>query len=295
MNDVPGGYAYPQQVRFELDESSLTDYRLAAEFLNMNQVDVACLQHEYGIFGGADGRYILRLLRRPAHAGRHHPAHGVAATRRPDSGRRCRSWPELSDRLVVLSHKAGEFLRDIYGVPDEKIAFIHHGIRDVPFVDPNYYKDQFGVEGRRVILTFGLLSPSKGVEHMVRALPAVVKRYPETVYIVLGVTHPHVLRHDGESYRLSLQQMAKTLGVAGNILFQNRFVDDQELSELLGAADVYVTPYGNAAQISSGTLAYAVGSGKAVVSTPYWYASEMLAEERGVSCRSTIPRRWPSR
>ncbi len=199
MNDVPGGYAYPQQVRFELDESNLTDYRLAAEFLNMNQVDVACLQHEYGIFGGADGRYILRLvdeLRMPVVT----TLHTVLQDPTPGQKDTLQKLAGLSDRLVVLSHKAGDFLRDIYQVPEEKIAFIHHGIPDVPFVDPNYFKDQFGVEGRRVILTFGLLSPNKGIEHMVRALPAIVERYPETVYIVLGVTHPHVLRHDGESY-----------------------------------------------------------------------------------------------
>lgn len=280
MNDVAEGYRYPQHVRFELDETRLTDYRLAAEFLNMNQVDVACLQHEYGIFGGDDGRYILRLigdLRMPVVT----TLHTVLKDPTPGQLDTLRKLADLSDRLVVLSRTAGEFLQDIYGVPKEKIAFIHHGIPDVAFVDPNYYKDQFGVEGRRVILTFGLLSPNKGIEHMVRALPAIVERYPETVYIVLGVTHPHVLRHDGESYRLSLQQLAKSLGVDGNLTFQNRFVDPQELREFLGAADVYVTPYVNEAQISSGTLAYAMGSGKAIISTPYWYASEMLAQGRG--------------
>jgi glycosyltransferase involved in cell wall biosynthesis len=280
MNDVAGGYHYPQRVRFELDDSRLTDYRLAAEFLNMNQVDVACLQHEYGIFGGADGRYILRLigeLRMPVVT----TLHTVLKDPTPGQLDTLRKLADLSDRLVVLSRTAGDFLRDIYQVPEEKIAFIHHGIPDVAFVDPNYYKDQFGVEGRRVILTFGLLSPNKGIEHMVRALPAIVERYPETVYVVLGVTHPQVLRHEGESYRLSLQQLAKSLGVAGNLIFQNRFVDPQELSEFLGAGDIYVTPYVNEAQVSSGTLAYAMGSGKAIVSTPYWYAAEMLAEKRG--------------
>ena len=280
MNDVAGGYHYPQRVRFELDDSRLTDYRLAAEFLNMNQVDVACLQHEYGIFGGADGRYILRLigeLRMPVVT----TLHTVLKDPTPGQLDSLRKLADLSDRLVVLSRTAGDFLRDIYQVPEEKIAFIHHGIPDVAFVDPNYYKDQFGVEGRRVILTFGLLSPNKGIEHMVRALPAIVERYPETVYVVLGVTHPQVLRHEGESYRLSLQQLANSLGVAGNLIFQNRFVDPQELSEFLGAGDIYVTPYVNEAQVSSGTLAYAMGSGKAIVSTPYWYAAEMLAENRG--------------
>src|SRR5680860_891890 len=175
MNDIPGGYDYPQQVRFELDEARLTDYRLAAEFLNMNQVDVACLQHEYGIFGGADGRSILKLigeLRMPVVT----TLHTVLKDPSPGQLETLRKLAGLSDRLVVLSRAAGDFLRDIYGVPEEKIVFIHHGIPDVAFADPNYYKDQFGVEGRRVILTFGLLSANKGIEYMVRALPSIVAR-----------------------------------------------------------------------------------------------------------------------
>ena len=188
----------------------------------------------------------------------------------------------LSAKLVVMSHRAAGFLRDIYGVPEEKIAFVHHGIPDLSFVDPNYYKDQFGVEGRTVAATFGLLSPNKGIEHMITAMPEIVKNHPEFMYLVLGVTHPNVKKHEGERYRTSLQRLATSLGVAENVQFLNRFVDIQELCEFLGCADVYVTPYGNEAQITSGTLAYAMGSGKPVVSTPYWYATEMLAEERGV-------------
>ena len=280
MNDVAGGYRVP--AAGALRAGRVAPHRLPAG----RRVP----QHEPGgrRLPAARVRHLRRRRRplhpaadrRAAHAGRDHAAHGAegshawAAGHPAEAGRALRpsGGLEPQGRRVPAGHLQ---------VPEEKIAFIHHGIPDVPFVDPNYYKDQFGVEGRRVILTFGLLSPNKGIEHMVRALPAIVERYPDTVYIVLGVTHPHVLRHDGESYRLSLQQLAKTLGVAGNILFQNRFVDDQELSEFLGATDIYVTPYGNEAQISSGTLAYAVGSGKAIVSTPYWYATEMLAEERG--------------
>ena len=166
-------------------------------------------------------------------------------------------------------------------MPERKIAFIHHGIPDVPFVDPNYYKDQYGVEGRQVILTFGLLSPGKGIETMIDALPAIVANHPETVYIVLGATHPHVKREQGESYRLSLQRRALELGVGDHVIFHNRFVDLKELCEFLGAADIYVTPYLNREQITSGTLAYALGCGKATISTPYWYAEEMLADGRG--------------
>ncbi len=280
MNDVPEGYAYPSQVRFEVNHRVLPEYRLAADFLNMNLVEVVCLQHEFGIFGGENGAHVLDLLgdlRMPIvttfHSILQDPTAGqMAITRR---------IAQLSDRLIVMSRRGGRILREVYDVPSEKIAFIHHGIPDVPFVDPNYYKDQYGVEGRKVILTFGLLSPGKGIETMIDALPEVVVRHPEAVYIVLGTTHPHVKKEQGEAYRLSLQHRARDLGVGDHLVFHNRFVDLKELCEFLGAADVYVTPYLNREQIVSGTLAYALGCGKATISTPYWYAEEMLAEGRG--------------
>jgi hypothetical protein len=187
----------------------------------------------------------------------------------------------LSDKLIVMSKKGMEFLMDIYSVPEEKIAFIHHGIPDTPFIDPNFYKDQFGVEGKKVLLTFGLLSPSKGIEYVIKALPAVIKRHPDIAYIILGATHPHVLKVDGEEYRISLQQLAQNLKVSEHVIFQNRFVELKELCEFLGTADLYITPYTEEAQITSGTLAYAMGTGKATISTPYWYASEMLSDGRG--------------
>ncbi len=187
----------------------------------------------------------------------------------------------LSDRLVVMSDMAHEILSDVYGAPREKIVTIPHGISDVPFVDPNFYKDQFGVEGKDVLLTFGLLSPGKGLEYVIEALPLIVERHPGVVYIVLGATHPHVKREYGEEYRNSLIRRAHDLGVSEHVMFQNRFVEKQELCEFLGATDIYVTPYLNEEQITSGTLAYALGAGKATVSTPYWYAEEMLAEGRG--------------
>jgi hypothetical protein len=187
----------------------------------------------------------------------------------------------LSDRLVVMSRQAVEFLTDIHKIPLSKIAMIHHGVPDVSFVDPSYFKDLFGVEGHRVILTFGLLSPSKGIEYMIDALPAVVRQHPDVVYMVLGATHPHVLRAQGEEYRIMLQRRARERGVRENVIFQNRFVTLPELTEFLGAADLYVTPYLSETQIVSGTLAYALGAGKAVISTPYWYATELLAEGRG--------------
>lgn len=280
MNDVPEGYRYPDQVRFEVNQRMLAEYRLAADFLNMNRVEVVCLQHEFGIFGGENGSHVLDLLsnlRMPLvttlHTVIQAPTAGqVAITRR---------IAQLSDRLVVMSRRAEQILQEVYGVPAGKIAMIHHGIPDVPFVDPNFYKDQYGVEGRKVILTFGLLSPGKGIETMIDALPAVVRQHPEAVYIVLGATHPHVKKNHGEAYRLALQRRARELGVGEHLIFHNRFVDLKELCEFLGAADIYVTPYLNKEQIVSGTLAYALGSGKATVSTPYWYAEEMLAGGRG--------------
>jgi glycosyltransferase involved in cell wall biosynthesis len=281
MNDTPQGYPYPSRVHFEMNEQSRRDYRLAAEFLNINGVEVASLQHEYGIYGGAAGEFVLDLigrLRMPVVT----TLHTVLREPTPDQIRVTSEIARLSARLVVMSHKAAGFLRDIYEVPEEKIAFVHHGIPDLPFVDPNYYKEQFGVEGRTVAATFGLLSPNKGIEHMITAMPEIVKHHPGFIYLVLGVTHPNVKKQDGERYRTSLQRLAETLGVTENVRFLNRFVDIQELCEFLGCADVYITPYGNEAQITSGTLAYAMGSGKPVVSTPYWYAVEMLDEGRGV-------------
>ncbi|HOM29786.1 MAG TPA: glycosyltransferase family 4 protein [Deltaproteobacteria bacterium] len=280
MNDVPEGYPYPPQVRFEINQRVLRDYLMAAEFLNISGVDVACLQHEYGIFGGDYGVYILDLLenlRMPVVS----TLHTVLKEPNPWQLAVVKRLAQLSDRLVVMSNKARQILREVYAVPEHKTVMIHHGIPDVPFVDPNYYKDQYGVEGRKVILTFGLLSPGKGIETMIEALPLVVKNHPDAVYIVLGATHPHVRRDQGESYRLSLQRLARGLGVGDHVIFHNRFVDLQELCEFLGAADVYVTPYLQKEQITSGTLAYALGSGKATVSTPYWYAEEMLADGRG--------------
>lgn len=280
MNDVPEGYPYPAQVRFEVNQHLSADYRLAADFMNMNRVETACLQHEFGIFGGDNGAHILELL-----SGLRMPLVTTLHTviQSPSAGQMVvtRRIAQLSDRLVVMSRKAVAILHEVYGVPSEKIVVIPHGIPDVPFVDPNFYKDQFGVEGRKVILTFGLLSPGKGIETVIEALPQVVRENPEAVYIVLGATHPHIRKDQGESYRLSLQSRARELGVGGHIIFHNRFVDLEELCEFIGAADIYVTPYLNREQIVSGTLAYALGSGKATISTPYWYAEEMLADGRG--------------
>jgi glycosyltransferase involved in cell wall biosynthesis len=279
LNDRPEGYDYPSEVQFEIQQNQLQDYYTAADYLHANRVDAVCIQHEFGIFGGRDGSHILKLmsrLRMPVIT----VLHTVA--RRPDSGHRAivQQIAERSDRIVVLSQMAADFLHESYDVND-RVAYAPHGIPDLPFVDPNYYKDQFDVEGRKVILSFGLLSPNKGFEYMIRAMPRVVKAHPDAAYVILGATHPHVRKAHGESYRLELQRLAASLGVGDRVLFHDRYVDLRELCEFLGAADLYVTPYLNEEQVVSGTLAYALGAGKAVISTPYWYASEMLADGRG--------------
>jgi glycosyltransferase involved in cell wall biosynthesis len=280
MNDVLRGYRYPSQVRFEVNQRVLAEYRLAADFLNTNQVDVVCLQHEFGIFGGENGAHVLDLLsnlRMPRITTLH------TVLQAPTTGQMAiiKRIAQLSDCLVVMSLGAEQILQEVYGVPSEKVVLIHRGIPDVPFVDPNSYKDQCGVGGRKVILTFGLLSPGKGIEIMIDALPAVAEQHPEAVYIVLGATHPNVRRDQGEAYRHLLHRRARELGVGENVIFHNRFVDVKELCEFLGAADIFVTPYLNREQTVSGTLAHALGSGKAIVSTPYSYAEEMLADGRG--------------
>jgi glycosyltransferase involved in cell wall biosynthesis len=279
MNDAGKRHAYPARVRFEIGESDVASYRRAADFLNVNAVDVLCVQHEYGIFGGRAGSHVLELLRElrmPIVT----TLHTILAEPNPQQRAAMDELTRLSERLVVMSSHGASLLRDVHEVPDHKIDLIPHGIPTVPFASRN--KDQLGVEGKSVILTFGLLSPDKGIEHVIDALPAILARFPDTVYIVLGATHPHVKERHGETYRLMLENRAQRLGVDSSIIFHNRFVSQDELTEFLAAADIYVTPYLNPEQTTSGTLAYAVGSGKAVISTPYRYASELLADGRGV-------------
>jgi glycosyltransferase involved in cell wall biosynthesis len=281
VNDRAEGYDYPPEVRFEIEEQDLDSYLRAADFLNFSNTDVVCLQHEYGIFGGPSGSHVLGLLRdlrMPVVT----TLHTVLREPSVDQRRALEQVCDLSARVVVMTERARSFLREVYHVDPEKLDLIAHGIPDTPFVDPTFFKDQFGVEGKHVLLTFGLLSPNKGIEHMLRALPAVLAEFPDLVYIVLGATHPNLVREQGESYRLSLERLARDLGVEQNVSFYNRFVELDALTEFLGAADLYVTPYLNPAQVVSGTLSYAFGCGKVVVSTPYWHAEELLADGRGV-------------
>jgi glycosyltransferase involved in cell wall biosynthesis len=289
VNDVEGGYAYPSRVRFELTEKDIDSYLRAADFLNINSVDLVCLQFEYGIFGGRAGSHILALLRDlrvPIVTTLH------TILREPDADQRrvLEEVAALSDRLIVMSKRGAEFLQDVYHVLPEKIDLIPHGIPDLPFVDPSFHKDLFGVEGKIVLLSFGLLSANKGIENVISALPAILTKHPNVVYFIVGATHPHVKQQEGETYRFSLQWLAQAKGVEGQVIFYNRFVSLEELVEFIGAADIYITPYLNPAQIVSGTLAYTVGAGKAVISTPYWYAEEVLAGERG----ALVPFRDPA-
>lgn len=280
MDDVPAGYAYPDEVHFQIQAHQQTDYRRAADLLNINQIDLVIVQHEYGIYGGAAGSLVLDLMRRlrmPVITTLH-----TVLTKPTEAQKKVtHRLAELSERVVVMSHRAESILTGTYSVCADKIAYIPHGIPDVPFTDSSFFKDRFGVEGRKVLLTFGLLSPGKGLEVALDAMPGIVAKHPDVVYIILGATHPHVLRHEGDAYRNSLVRMTQRLGISEHVMFQDRFVSLEELCGYIGAADVYVTPYLNPAQITSGTLAYAMGAGKAVVSTPYWYAEELLAEGRG--------------
>ncbi|MFN0069638.1 MAG: glycosyltransferase family 4 protein [Limisphaerales bacterium] len=280
VNDRAGGYDYPAEVRFEVAEQDLPSYLRAADFLNITDVDVVCVQHEFGIFGGPAGSHVLALLRElrmPIVT----TLHTVLREPNPEQRRVMRELVRLSTRVVVMSERGREFLRDIHQVPDAKIDLVPHGIPDMPFADPNYFKDEFAVAGRQVLLTFGLLSPNKGIEYALRALPDIIREFPNVVYVVLGQTHPNLLRDEGEAYRLGLERLAKDLGVQKHVVFFNRFVELEELMRFIGAADIYLTPYLTESQVTSGTLAYAFGAGNAVVSTPYWHAAELLTAERG--------------
>ncbi len=280
VNDRVAGYDYPPRVRFQIDEPDIDSYRRAADMLNFDKADVLSVQHEFGIYGGPAGSHLLALLsevRMPVVTTLH------TVLQEPDPVQRA-VMDELirrSDRLIVMAAKGREILLETYSTPPDKIDAIAHGIPDMPLEDPRSYKAQFGVDGRTVLFTFGLIGPGKGIEHVIEALPAIIAEHPEVVYLVLGATHPHLMAAEGESYRLGLERLAYDRGVGEHVIFFNRFVTLEELKEFIGATDIYLTPYLNEAQITSGTLAYVFGAGKAVVSTPYWHAQELLADGRG--------------
>jgi glycosyltransferase involved in cell wall biosynthesis len=280
VNDTEDGYDYPARVRWSLAQDDVKSYHEAAEFLNFNNIDMVCLQHEYGIFGGQAGSHILHLLR-----GLKMPVvttlHTVLREPDPNQLMVMEEIAKLSDRLIVMSQLSSQFLQEIYKVSGSKIDMVPHGVPDLPFLDPNFYKDRFGVEGKAVLLTFGLLSPNKGIENVIQALPQILSKHKNVVYMVAGATHPHILRREGDQYRAHLQALAKEVGVESSVFFHNRFVSPEEMVEFIGAADIYITPYRHEAQVVSGTLAYALGAGKAIISTPYWHAVELLDDRRG--------------
>jgi glycosyltransferase involved in cell wall biosynthesis len=280
VNDAQSSYSYPARVRYAITEGELSSYQAAAAFLNSARVDIVCLQHEYGIFGGKSGSHIsrfLQYLKMPVVTTLH------TVLREPDLHQRLvmEVIAARSDRLVVMSRHSACFLRDVFKVPGEKIDLIPHGIPDLPFEEPDVCKETFSVKGKTVLLTFGLLSPNKGFENVIQAMPSILSRHNDVVYIIAGATHPHVRLREGDQYRFQLQALAKARGVEENVVFLNRFFSPQEMASLVGAADIYITPYCHEAQAVSGTLAFAMGAGKAIISTPYWHAKELLDDGRG--------------
>jgi glycosyltransferase involved in cell wall biosynthesis len=271
---------YHDPVKFEIRQNVRNDYVCAADYINFSHVDLVSVQHEFGLFGGEAGSYLSLLLRR-LKAPIVTTVHTVLNEPRHDYYRAMVDICDCSQKIVTMNERGVTMLQGVYGISPKRIHLIPHGIPDLPFVDSNYYKGKFGLEGRKTILTFGLINKNKGIEVMLRAMTEIVRADPSVIYIVLGMTHPSVLRCDGESYRFSLQKLVRELNLQDHVIFHNRFVNDEELHNFLCAADIYVTPYLGREQLTSGTLAFAVGTGKAVVSTPYWAAEELLDDGRG--------------
>jgi glycosyltransferase involved in cell wall biosynthesis len=281
MNDRGAHYDYPEHVVCSIDQDEIGDYQRAAHRINASGADIVCVQHEYGIFGGAAGMHLLRLLDR-VRAPVVVTLHTVLEAPSPEQRGVIEALVRRAARLVVMAEKGKTLLMQVHGVAEDRIAVIPHGTPDRAIDSGAGLKHRFGFDGRRVLLTFGLLSPNKGIETMIRALPTIVERHPDALYVVLGATHPHLLAHEGEAYRESLIALAAELGVSTHVEFVDGFLEQPLLLEYLAAADIYVTPYLNEAQITSGTLSQAVALGKPVVSTPYWHAAELLAGGTGV-------------
>lgn len=281
VTDEHGPYDYRGDVAFEMARDDPAAYAAAADRLNRAGVAALSLQHEFGIFGGPAGEHVLELLRR-LRAPVVTTFHTVLTHPDADQRRVMMELASRSHRLVVMAAKGREILQDVYDVPASKIELIPHGIPAAPLPPSAIAKASLGTGDRRVLLTFGLLSPNKGIEVMIEALPDIARVHPDALYLVVGATHPNLKRFEGERYRESLRERAAELGVERNIRFIDAFLELPQLLDYIAAADIYVTPYLNEAQITSGTLAYAVGLGKAVVSTPYWYARELLDGGRGL-------------
>jgi len=284
VNDGKSSYSYPERVQFEISEGDIASYRAAADFLNRRNFDLVCLQHEYGIFGGKSGNHIMELLkhlRMPVITTLH------TVLREPDLDQRVvmHEIAARSERLIVMSQHSSRILQDVFKVPAGKIELIPHGIPDLPFEQPGIYKSRFSCQGKSVLLTFGLLSPNKGFESVIQAMPRILASHSNAVYMIAGATHPHIRAREGDRYRLELQALAKKMGVERQVLFVNRFVAPEEMAALVGLADIYITPYCHEAQAVSGTLAYAMAAGKAIISTPYWHARKCWTMNAGCWCR----------
>lgn len=281
MNDHQNTYRYPPRVRIEIDQHDPKSYVAAARRLNEQGADIVCVQHEFGIYGGPAGSYLLEFfdaVEMPVVTTLH------TVLTEPDAYQRrvMDAIIERSSRIVVMADKAAEILSVNHGVKDAMIDIVPHGIPDVPFGSSAPFKNELGLQGRSVLLTYGLLGPGKGIEHAIRAMPEIINRHPEVLYVILGATHPNLIEREGEAYRESLEDLAQGLGVAEHVAFENRFVTADELASFIGATDVYLTPYLNEAQVTSGTLAHVFGAGRAIVSTPYWHACELLGQGLGV-------------
>lgn len=279
LSDNNISYNYPKEVKFTIRQQQQRDYLNAVKYINLSGADLCILEHEFGIFGGQNGIYILPLLHRleiplvvTLHTILKNPSYNEKAV--------LQEICKMAYKIVVMSQKAIDFLVSVYDVPKEKIAFIEHGVPDIKF-DPQKSKKEFKLDNKKVLLTFGFVGRNKGIETVIKALPKVVEKHPNLIYIVLGKTHPSVLRHSGEEYRIFLMRLVKSLHLEKHVLFLNEFIGEQDLFKYLFACDIYITPYLNEAQITSGTLAYAIGVGSAVISTPYWHATELLADGRG--------------
>ncbi len=281
MTDHGHAYDYPPVVRLQVNDDRIEEYAHAADFLNAGKFEVVSLQHEFGIFGGEAGAHIMTLLSRlnmPIVT----TLHTVLSEPTPAQRGVLNRIVDASSKVIVMAEKGRELLRSVYRTPAEKIEVIPHGIPDFPFIEPDQTKAKLGFAGKSVILTFGLLSPNKGVEVMIDAMPSILKRRADAMYVVLGATHPNLVMTQGEAYRESLVARVRELGVEDHVVFLDQFVDQATLLDFISMSDVYVTPYLDESQMTSGTLAYSFGLGKAVVSTPFWHARELLADGRGV-------------
>jgi len=279
LNDHEQTYNYPEEVKLTIRQEHQRDYLSAVKFINLSGADLCILEHEFGIFGGQNGVYILPLLHRleiPLIV----TLHTIIKTPSYNEKAILVEICKMASKIVVMSHKAIEFLTTIYNVDKRKVEYIEHGVPDIQF-NKSQSKKEFHLENKKVLLTFGFISRNKGIETVIKALPKVIEKHPEVLYMILGKTHPNVLRYSGEEYRIYLQHLVKSLNLSQHVFFLNEFINQKELFKYLSASDIYVTPYMNEAQVTSGTLSYAIGTGSAVVSTPYWHATELLTDGRG--------------